>query len=105
MIACGRNRDVFLAIGPASSRTERPAGTPAAIHDPNTRVVAVEHRERRRRLHDFDGVQLAGTDLLRKVPGGEALQAIGTGWPPKRRGLDPLWRIRMPVTGRSIHLV
>jgi hypothetical protein len=36
MIACGRNRDVFLVIGPASSRTERPAGTPAAIHDPNT---------------------------------------------------------------------
>ena len=36
MIACGRNREVFLVIGPASSRTEMPAGTPAAIHEPST---------------------------------------------------------------------
>jgi len=31
------------------------------------------------KLDGFDGVRLAGADLLRKVPGGEALQAIGAG--------------------------
>ena len=33
-IAWGRNREVFLVIGPSSSRTERPQGLAPAIHEP-----------------------------------------------------------------------
>jgi len=35
-IACGRNRDVLLVIGPWSSRTESPAGAPPAHQEPST---------------------------------------------------------------------
>ena len=35
-IACGRRREVFFVIALASSRTERPHGLPAAIHEPST---------------------------------------------------------------------
>src|SRR5262249_13831934 len=35
-IACGRNREALLVIGPRSSRTESPAGAPAAHQEPST---------------------------------------------------------------------
>src|SRR6185369_5782137 len=33
-IAWGRKREVFLVMGPSSSRTDRPHGLPRAIHEP-----------------------------------------------------------------------
>ena len=35
-IAWGTKREVFLVMGLASSRTDRPHGLPAAIHEPST---------------------------------------------------------------------
>jgi hypothetical protein len=52
-MACGTNRELFVLIRPALSRTERPAGAPPAHHAPSTAWFAVEGRQWRKRLQDL----------------------------------------------------